>query len=247
MSAGRAPMQQDPMQREVVNWFDGTYRKLGFDYLRPLAAYPIFLQLLGAREGETLLDVACGPGLLLKAALLRGVAPAGVDISRAALDIAGEYVPEARLEQGNAEELPFPDGSFHHVTCIGAIERFLDRPRALAEMMRVGRDDARYCFMVRNASTIVWRFWRKTLKRRNTTGHQDALTLEQWRALFHEAGFEVVGVYIDQWLRQRLRRVLRGGRQRDFREPEPIARPILPLRFANEFIFLLRKAEGDAR
>ena len=232
-------------QEDVAAWFDGTYAAKGFDYLRPLAAYPIFVQFLGAQPGESLLDVACGPGLLLKAALLRGVVPTGIDLSRAALDMAAAFVPEAEVHQGTAEELPFADGTFHHVTCVGAIERFLDRPRALAEMRRVARDDGRFCFMVRNSATVVWKFWRESLGRRNKQGHQDALGLHEWKELFHAAGFTVENVYIDQWFRQRLRRVMRGFRPRDLRQPEPVAKPFLPLRFANEFIFLLRKRQGS--
>ena len=44
-------------QHEVAAWFDATYRQKGLGYLRPLRAYPIFVQLLGAKAGERLLDV----------------------------------------------------------------------------------------------------------------------------------------------------------------------------------------------
>ena len=50
-------------------------------------------------------------------------------------------------------------------------------------------------------------------------------------------------VLIDQWMRQRLRRVARAGRRHPFPAPEPVARPWLPLRYANEFIFLMHRAE----
>lgn len=246
LAGGGRAMSVGETQRDVAAWFDHTYDTSGFDYLRPLEAYPIFLQLLGATAGQKLLDVACGPGLLLQAARIREVAPTGIDLSASAVKIAREFVPGAEVEVANVEEIPFPDGTFDCVSCVGAIERFLDRRRALAEMRRVGRDDARFCFMVRNADTAGWRIWRQALGRRNEAGHQDALRLEQWRALFAECGFREEGVFIDQWLRQRLRKVLRGFRARDLREAEPVAKPILPLRFANEFIFILRKAEGGA-
>lgn len=236
--------QAEVSQQQVASWFDQTYRTRGFDYLRPLTAYPIFLQLLGARPGERLLDVACGPGLLLKAAQMKGLEPSGVDISAAAVEIAREFVAGADVREGNAEELPFEDGSFRLVTCIGAIERFLDRQAALLEMRRVAAPDARFCFMVRNASTPVWRVWRQLLGQRNVAGHQDALTLERWRELFAELGFAVEAVHIDQWFRQKLRRLYRG--RPDFDRPEPVARPILPLRHANEFIFILKNAAAPA-
>jgi protein-S-isoprenylcysteine O-methyltransferase Ste14 len=55
-------------QTGIAAWFDATYRTKGLRYLRPPRSYPIFVQLLEARPGERLLDVACGPGLLLKVA-----------------------------------------------------------------------------------------------------------------------------------------------------------------------------------
>ena len=150
-------------QREVASWFDSTYSKIGFKYLRPLEAYPIFLQLLGVKEGETLLDVACGPGLLLKAALMRGLRPSGVDISKEAVAIARGFAAGAEAQEGSSEKLPFADGCFRHVTCVGAIERFLDREKALSEMCRVAMADAKFCFMVRNSETAVWKVWRRWL------------------------------------------------------------------------------------
>jgi SAM-dependent methyltransferase len=231
-------------QRDVTAWFDETYDTKGFGYLRPLAAYPIFVQLLGASAGERLLDVACGPGHLLKAAALRGVRPTGIDVSASALAIAADYVPEADVHEGNAEALPFPDATFDHVTSVGAIERFLEREKALREMLRVGKPAARYCFMVRNASTLVWRLWRQVLGRRNARGHQDALELEEWRALFERCGFAIQAVHADQWPRARWKRLLGGGPS-DLTAPQAVHAPLLPLRFANEFIFVLEKARPD--
>lgn len=229
-------------QEGIASWFDQTYDRKAFAYLRPLEAYPVFLQLAGASAGEKLLDVACGPGLLLKAASLRGIQPTGIDISKRALEIGRDYVPDAELHEGNAEELPFEDGSFDVVTCIGAIERFLDRPRALREMRRVAKEDGRLCFMVRNAQTLMWTVWKRWFGMQNRAGHQDALGLEQWTELFAENGLAVERVVMDQWLRQRLRRVLRGFRPRDLTKDEAIAEPWIPLRYTNEFIFVLRKA-----
>lgn len=233
-------------QAGVEAWFDKTYRELGFGYLRPADAYPIFLQVLEAEPGKRLLDVACGPGLLLKEARDKGLDVYGVDLSEAAVELAGRYVPEANVQAANAQDIPHPDGYFDYVTCIAAIERFFDRPAALAEFHRLGKPDARYCFMVRNARTLVWRLYREALGKRNVSGHQDALEFDQWRELFEAQGFEVEAVYVDQWPRQRIRRWMRFGRPLDRSQPERIAKPILPMRFANEFIFLLRKRTDPA-
>ena len=230
-------------QTDVAAWFDATYRRKGLRYLRPRRAYPIFLQLLGAKAGERLLDVACGPGLLLCAAVERGIAASGVDVSQEAISLARELVPAATVQQGNAERLPFEDATFDHVTCLGSIERFLDRDAALREMLRVATPAARFCFLARNASTLVWRVWRQGLGRREVQGHQDALTLEQWRELFARCGFGVERVLPDQWPRQRLRQLLPGRQPRPGRL-EPVAGSLVPLRWCNELVFVLRRASS---
>jgi SAM-dependent methyltransferase len=228
-------------QADVAAWFDATYRQKGLRYLRPRRAYPIFVQLLGARPGDRLLDVACGPGLLLCAAVERRVAATGVDVSQEAIDLARDLVPAASVHQGNAERLPFADATFDCVTCLGSIERFLDRERALREMRRVAKPHARFCFLVRNASTLVWRVWRQGLGRREVQGHQDALTLGAWRELFTRCGFVIERVLPDQWPRQRFRQLLPWWRPEPGRR-EPVARSIVPLRWCNELVFVLRQA-----
>lgn len=232
---------QFPDQRGVAGWFDGTYRDKGFAYLRPFEAYPIFLQLLEAQPGERLLDVACGPGLLLKASLLRGVVPCGIDISEVAVEMAREFVPEADVRVANGESLPFENATFDLVTCIGSLERMFDREKVLDEMRRVTRPGGRLCLMVRNAGAPGWRVWRRILRRQNHAGHQDARNLASWRNLIESIGLTVEDIVMDQWGRQKLRRWLRGGRRPDFTVPEPVVRPLVSLKWAYEHIFLLRR------
>jgi SAM-dependent methyltransferase len=208
------PVPQD----DVAAWFDATYRRRGLAYLRPARAYPIFVQLLGARRGERLLDVACGPGLLLDAAAARGVVASGVDLSTAAIELAQQRRP-------------------------GIDARVLDREAALREMLRVAKPDARFCFLVRNASTLVWRLWRERLGRREVQGHQDAQTLVQWRALFARCGFRELRVLPDQWPQQRWRQLLPWRRPRQGRD-EPVHTGLLPLRWCNELVFVLARADA---
>lgn len=229
--------QENITQENVQRWFDSIYKTQGLSYLRPAQAYPIFLHLLGVEPGQTLLDVACGPGLLLQEACRLGLSACGIDISQVALQMVPTVAPGALGLAGNAETLPFADCVFDYVTCIGAVERFLNREKALQEMRRVAKPGARFCLMVRNSRTFGWKFAIELLHQKNHAGHQDADTLESWSALFQQSGFVIEKVLPDQWFRQRLGRLM----------PRPLSRlsqnttrHLLPLRFANEFIFILR-------
>lgn len=234
----------DVEQDEVAAWFDATYRKKGLRYLRPPRAYAIFVQLLGLQAGQRLLDVACGPGMVLRAARERGVEASGVDLSAEAISLAKELLPGVDAQVGNAEQLPFEDATFDGITCLGSLERFLDRDRALAEMVRVAKPDARFCFLVRNASTLIWRVWREGLGNREVEGHQDAQTLVAWRELFARNSLVIESILPDQWPRQRWRQLLPGQRPRPGRT-ERVARSLLPVRWCNELVFVLRRAELD--
>ncbi|MCA8970506.1 MAG: class I SAM-dependent methyltransferase [Planctomycetes bacterium] len=228
-------------QSRVRAWFEETYSKRGVGYLRPESAYPIYLQLLGARAGQHLLDVGSGPGQLLKAAVHRGLTATGVDLSSTAIGIAKGRVPQAVSIVGNAETLAFADDTFDFVTCIGSLERMLDRKKVLAEMRRVAKPGARMCFLVRNREHATWRLWHRGLGQRNEQAHQDALALEEWLDLFASCGLEVERVLPDQWPRQRLRRWV--GRKTTPGVDEPVHEGRFPVRWALEFLLLVRTRE----
>lgn len=99
-------------------------------------------------RGKHLLDVACGTGEWLRAAANCGAVPAGVDISRVALDACGTALPQARLHCGSAEELPFEDGQFDFISCLGALEHFIE-PRKSAPANDPGRQTERGFFVAR--------------------------------------------------------------------------------------------------
>jgi len=94
------------------------------------------LEEYGFKAGSSVLDVACGTGMASEPLLKRGLKVTGVDVSEAMLERARIRLKEAKLVTGNAEDLPFKDGSFDAVVCAQAIH-WMDHPKALAEMSRV--------------------------------------------------------------------------------------------------------------
>jgi len=113
-----------------------------------------FLEWLGLAPGKTLLDVACGAGgPALRIAAITGCSVVGIDAHKDAIAAAESLVAERNLADraqfllGNATEpLPFPDEHFDAITCIDAINHFPERPRVLAEWVRLLEPSGRLLF-----------------------------------------------------------------------------------------------------
>ncbi len=92
-----------------------------------------------AGPGQTVLDVATGTGAVA-AELVRqkGCSVVGLDQSTEMLAVARRRVPDdVRLVEGEADRLPFPDGSFAGLT-FTYLFRYVDDPAAtLRELARV--------------------------------------------------------------------------------------------------------------
>lgn len=228
-------------QEQIVNWFDKTYKRRSINYLRPIDAYRIYLSLLDVKQEAQLLDIACGPGQLLMAAKEKGVGLNGIDISSEAINQCKSRLPEANVQVANAEILPFSDQSFDYITCLGSLERIIHLDKALLEQVRVAKDDARFCYLVRNADAPSWRLVKQTLGIQNHKGHQSAKSLDEWKSIFDNAGLETQQIYCDQWPLVRWKRWLSINKTAiDYTK---IRKGWLPLKNAYEFIFVLKKKE----
>src|SRR5512145_1094480 len=92
------------------------------------------------RDGGHVLDVATGTGLVASELLRRGFRVTGLDQSPEMLAVARRrFADRVTLVESSAEALPFPDGSFDHLTFTYLL-RYVDDPGAtLAELARVVR------------------------------------------------------------------------------------------------------------
>jgi len=108
------------------------------------------VERLRLKPGEASLDVSCGTGtdLITMSGMTGGEGLlAGVDLSMAMLRVARRKLDErgvrADLYRANASYLPFEDRTFDSLYHFGGINTFGDKPRAIREMFRTAKDEAR--------------------------------------------------------------------------------------------------------
>jgi SAM-dependent methyltransferase len=172
---------------------------------RPVAA--AFLDWLGEPPGLNWLDTGCGTGELSRAALARGGAAAvvGVDRSDGFLTVAARRAggdPRLAWQQGDAQNLPFPDGAFD-VAVAGLVLNFVpDRRRMVSEMARVVRRRgtvALYVWDHGGQMQPMGQFWAAASTVDPSAGEQDerrrffaVCRPEPLRAIFAAAGLQGV-------------------------------------------------------
>jgi len=100
------------------------------------------IEMLELGEGDTVLDVACGPGNFTRAfapvveypGLVVGIDASSAMLARAVQETGDENVAYVR---GDASAMPFLDGSFDAVCCFAALYLIEDPIAAIDEMVRV--------------------------------------------------------------------------------------------------------------
>ena len=90
---------------------------------------------LGLRSGDRLLDAACGSGLQIELARLRGATCAGIDASPRLVAVAKDRNPDSDIRVGDMQALPWDDASFDIVTSFRGI--WGTTPGAIEEAHRV--------------------------------------------------------------------------------------------------------------
>ena len=125
------------------DYYNDFYRKSDFHH------YPEFvnnayigalLHRFGIGEGSSILDVGCGTGVQLSVLHRLGMMPVGLELSIAGLRSARGRVPDARLVNGDAFQLPFSGDQFDAVCSFGSVLNYTEdavTSAILNEMLRV--------------------------------------------------------------------------------------------------------------
>jgi arsenite methyltransferase len=142
---------------------DKVSRKLEALYLTPdvVAQRRQVLLSLAVAEGEHVLDIGSGPGLLahdMAAAVGPKGRVCGIDASRTMVAMASKRCAEqpwAEFRTGEATQLPYPDDSFDAAVSTQVYEYVPDIPAALAELHRVLRPGGRAVILDTDYGSLV--------------------------------------------------------------------------------------------
>lgn len=104
------------------------------------------LDAADVNRGDRVLDLASGPGYVAAAAGQRGAVAVGVDIAANMVTLASRLHPGIDFRQAEAEDLPFPDGSFDAVVGNFVINHLGEPEKAVLEVCRALRPGGRLAF-----------------------------------------------------------------------------------------------------
>lgn len=116
---------------EMLETQPGTYQKE--------VILPNLLRLLAIKEGETILDLACGQGFFAREFWKQGARVIGVDISKELIALARENSPKGiEFRVGPADDLGFlKDGSVDKITVVLALQNIENVHDVFTECSRV--------------------------------------------------------------------------------------------------------------
>ena len=143
---------------------------------------------------DRLLDVACGPGLVVCAFAPHVQEATGIDVTPAMIERARKLAADKGLanvawRQGDVSALPYVDGSFTIVTTRFSFHHFLDPAAVLQEMVRVCASGGRIVVVDDYASEDPAKAAAfNRLEKLRDPSHSRCLTLPELKGLFGAAG-----------------------------------------------------------
>jgi ubiquinone/menaquinone biosynthesis C-methylase UbiE len=155
-------------------------------------ALRLVVEFSGAGPDDTVLDVACGPGIVVCAFAKVVKHATGLDLTPAMLDRARTLQRETGLgnitwQLGEAIPLPYPDGSFSVVTSRFAFHHFLDPLAAIKEMARVCRPGGKVV-VIDSAPAPDKADAFNAMELVRDPSHARAMPLEELKDLYRQAG-----------------------------------------------------------
>lgn len=150
-------MSQLAFDENVTKQLEAAYQTADMRRRRALAR-----AALGAKPGERILDVGCGPGFYVAELLEEvgaGGSVVGLDSSAEMLAVAARRCAghdNVAFQEADATALPVEDGEFDAALSVQVLEYVADATAALAELHRVLRPGGRALVWDVDWATVSW-------------------------------------------------------------------------------------------
>lgn len=155
----------------------------------------LVIETAGISPDDTVLDVACGPGLITRAVAAIARHVVGIDITPAMIEEARKRQGAMGLTNmdwkvGDVLPLPFPDSSFSAVITRYSFHHFLEPEAVLTEMVRVCQPGGRVAVVDVIMSTPEQAEAYNRMEKLRDPSHTRALLLPELTGMFHDAGLD---------------------------------------------------------
>jgi ubiquinone/menaquinone biosynthesis C-methylase UbiE len=156
-----------------------------------------FVSALGRGSVGTILDVACGPGIVTAALAKHAHQVVAFDLTPEMLDRARQRCSQTGLNnvafgEGSATDLPYGDNSFDAVATRLSIHHFPEPSRVLAEIFRVLKPDGTFVLAdVVSSDNAEESALQNAIEVLRDPSHVRMLPAAELTSLVESAGFEI--------------------------------------------------------
>jgi ubiquinone/menaquinone biosynthesis C-methylase UbiE len=169
------------------------YKTIGTPHFIRQIEWRSMFEYLDPKEFESILDVACGEGVLSLKVAEKGCEVSGIDVSENAIENAKHLAEREEIscvfKVGSAEDLPYPDEHFDKIICSSSLEHFKDDVKALKEMYRVLKPHGK---VVLTADSFTYLISDELKERHRKIAYVvNYYTRETLKERFEAAGFEM--------------------------------------------------------
>ncbi len=233
-------MNKEINKDEIINSYNAKHQQSD-QFMPDEGLYRWVLKHVKPIPGTSLLDVACGMGMMMHQGFRSQLSSYGVDISYQAVKRGQEKLVLDKIAVADGERLPFADASFDLVTCIGSLEHFLSVEQGLKEMWRVVKPDGMAAIYLPNSYYLVdvlWEVGRKGYGPSHSQIVERFASFGEWRDLIEANGFSVTRAYKYNFLLPKTRTDWRFVDQRPQRLLKALSAPFIPFNLSYSFLYL---------
>lgn len=159
-----------------------------------------FKRLTNLPPGSRIIDIGCGSGVFTQLLKDAGYRMVGLDISSKLIERGKNVYPDLELVVGDAEALPFADGTFDGVLLSGIVHHFPDPRKLASETYRVLRPGGRFmAFDPNRMNPFMYLYRDRSSPLYSSVGvteNERPLLPKQAAAVFKNAGFSVTTDYL---------------------------------------------------